>query len=240
MTPMLARIGNLLFRWRNALGPLLFVLALAVGRPHYPFGRADADLAFDLAGALVALAGQALRIVTIGYEYIERGGRNRQVHASTLVQGGVFGHCRNPLYLGNILIAAGFALIVHSWAFYLLVLPFILFAYTAIVAAEEAFLRGKFGPEYTAYCARVNRWWPRWSGWRESVRGMRFNWARVLVKEYNTLFVLLLSLVGLRLWCEWQITGALPAMPYLVTGLACWATSYLLVRSLKKSGRVQA
>lgn len=236
---MLVRIGRQFFRWRNALGPVVFVLALVIGKPHYPFDRSDADIVFDLAGALLALGGEALRILTIGYEYIERGGRDREVYASLLVQGGVFAHCRNPLYLGNILMATGFALIVHSWAFYLLVVPFVLFAYACIVATEEAFLRQKFGTEYDAYRARVNRWWPRWAGWKESVRDMRFNWGRVLVKEYNTLFMLLLALVALRLWCDWRITGSVPPPPYLASGFACWLAGYLLVRGLKKSGRVR-
>jgi hypothetical protein len=68
---------------------------------------------------------------------------------------------------------------------------------------------------------------------------MRFHWGRVLVKEYNTLFVLLLALVGLRLWCQWRITGAVPPEPYAAIGMACWLAGYLVVRSLKKSGRVQ-
>jgi protein-S-isoprenylcysteine O-methyltransferase Ste14 len=235
------KTGNFLFRYRNGIGPVALVLALLVGQPSYPFGRADLDLAFDVAGALVALAGQALRILTIGFEYIERGGRNRQVYASSLVQGGVFGQSRNPLYVGNILICAGLALVVNSWAFYLLMIPFVLLTYFCIVAAEEAFLRDKFGQEYEAYCRRVPRWLPRWSGWQRSTEGMRFNWRRVLVKEYNTVLLLLLSLVALRLWSEYRVIGpgAAPPAVWLLAGLALWMAIYVAVRMLKKSGFVQ-
>jgi protein-S-isoprenylcysteine O-methyltransferase Ste14 len=241
-TFMNQEIGNFLFRYRNALGPLLFLSALVMGQPSYPFGRSDWNGIFDLAGVLCALLGQALRIITIGYEYIERGGKNRQVYASRLVQGGVFGHCRNPLYVGNILMAFGFSLIVHSYAFYIVVVPMILFTYSCIVTAEESFLRTKFGNEYDCYCQRVNRWWLSWKGWRSSIEDMQFNWRRVLVKEYNTLFILIFSLVAVKLWSEYRIVGkdALPPMEVLMEGLLAWLVLYILVRSLKKGGFVRA
>jgi protein-S-isoprenylcysteine O-methyltransferase Ste14 len=236
------KIGKFLFRYRNAIGPILFLLILFVVRPEYPMGRRDLDKLLDGIGVACALLGQALRIVTIGYEYIERGGRDRQVYASKLVQGGVFGQCRNPLYVGNILLAVGFALIVHSYAFYLVVIPLILFSYSCIVAAEEAFLKDKFGNEYEQYCRRVNRWWPRLKGWKQSINGMRFNWSRVLVKEYNTIFIVIISLIGVKLWSDYWIIGpdALPPTEYLTAGLVAWLVLYIIVRSLKKSGYVKA
>jgi protein-S-isoprenylcysteine O-methyltransferase Ste14 len=241
MSKLNARVGNFLFRYRNGLGPLLFLLALLAGRPGFPGGRADLNLLLDCAGIALALAGQLLRIVTIGFEYIERGGRNRQVYASTLVQGGVFALCRNPLYVGNLLLAAGLALVVHSVAFYLLVLPLVSYAYVAIVAAEEAFLGEKFGAEYAQYCRRVNRWLPRLHGWRAAVAGMRFNWRRVLVKEYNTVFVVLLTLAAVKLWADYQVLGspALPPTASMAAAFIAWLGGYLAVRTAKKTGYVK-
>jgi protein-S-isoprenylcysteine O-methyltransferase Ste14 len=237
----MVRIGNFFFRYRNGLFPLAFVLALLVGNPEYPFGRPDVDTAFDLAGVVVALLGEALRALTIGYEYIIRGGRNRQVYAESLVQGGVFAHCRNPLYVGNVLIVLGLALVIHSAAFYLIFIPFVLLAYASIVAAEEVYLRGKFGAEYDDYCRRVNRWWPRWTGFSRSVEGMRFNWGRLVVKEFNTAFVVAAALPGLAIWSNYHVVGAsgLPPTPYLIAGALVWLTLYLAVRTLKKTGRLR-
>jgi protein-S-isoprenylcysteine O-methyltransferase Ste14 len=239
---MHARVGAFLFRYRNALGPVLYLLALLATHPSYPLGRDSLNLLLDVLGILVALLGEALRIVTIGYEYIERGGRERQAYASRLVQGGVFAHCRNPLYLGNILLTLGLALIVHSTAVYLVVLPLVVYAYTAIVAAEEAFLHKTFGAEFEQYCRRVRRWIPSGRGWRTSVAGMRFNWRRVMVKEYNTIFVVLLALVAVKLWSDYQVRGqaVLPSGRSLAVGLACWLAAYVLVRAMKKSGYVKA
>jgi len=237
----MVRLGNFFFRYRNVLFPLAFAVAILAGRPEYPFGRPDMDAAFALAGVVAVLLGETLRVLTIGYEYIIRGGRESKVYAETLVQGGVFSHCRNPMYVGNLLIVLGLTLVSDSESFYLIFIPFAVLAYTSIVAAEEAYLRSKFGAEYDDYCRRVNRWWPRWAGFSRSVEGMRFNWKRVLVKEFNTTFLLVVALVGLELLSEYSIhgTSGLPPTSYLIAGAFVWLSLYLLVRTLKKTGRVR-
>jgi len=237
----MVKLGNFFFRYRNSLFPLAFAVAILAGRPEYPFGRPDMDAAFALAGVVAVLLGETLRVLTIGYEYIIRGGRQSKVYAESLVQGGVFSHCRNPMYVGNLLIVLGLTLVSDSESFYLIFIPFAVIAYTSIVAAEEAYLRSKFGAEYDDYCRRVNRWWPRWAGFSRSVEGMRFNWKRVLVKEFNTTFLLVVALVGLELLSEYSVhgTSGLPPTPYLIVGAFVWLSLYLLVRTLKKTGRVR-
>jgi protein-S-isoprenylcysteine O-methyltransferase Ste14 len=237
----MTKIGQFLFRYRNVLGPVLFLVALALSRPGYAVIAPQLGSALSIAGVVLALLGQLLRMVTIGYEYIVRGGKNKQVYASNLVQGGVFAHCRNPLYVGNILMAVGLALIVHSYAFILLVIPAILFTYACIVAAEESYLLGKFGAEYAEYMLRVNRWLPRLTGLGESTAGMRFNWKRVLVKEYNTTFTLLAAMLALYWWSGYSSGGAveLPSSEAIVAIFVAWVALYLGVRALKKSGYIK-
>jgi protein-S-isoprenylcysteine O-methyltransferase Ste14 len=217
------------------------VVALALSRPGYAVIAPQLGSALSIAGVVLALLGQLLRMVTIGYEYIVRGGKNKQVYASNLVQGGVFAHCRNPLYVGNILMAVGLALIVHSYAFILLVIPAILFTYACIVAAEESYLLGKFGAEYAEYMLRVNRWLPRLTGLGESTAGMRFNWKRVLVKEYNTTFTLLAAMLALYWWSGYSSGGAveLPSSEAIIAIFVAWVALYLGVRALKKSGYIK-
>jgi protein-S-isoprenylcysteine O-methyltransferase Ste14 len=237
----MTQIGQFLFRYRNVLGPVLFLVAMALSLPVYAVIAPQWGGAFLAAGVLIAVLGQLLRMVTIGYEYIVRGGKNKQAYASNLVQGGVFAHCRNPLYVGNILVAVGLALIVHSYAFILIVIPAILVTYACIVAAEESYLLGKFGGEYADYMQRVRRWLPRLSGFGESTAGMRFNWKRVLVKEYNTTFTLLAAMLALYWWSKFSAGGAseLPSGPAIGEIFVAWVTLYLGVRALKKSGYVK-
>ncbi|MGH8507465.1 MAG: methyltransferase family protein, partial [Gammaproteobacteria bacterium] len=99
---MIIRIGNFLFHYRNALFPVVYMLLVFESQPLLASYRLAAILGF-----LVALTGQLMRAVTIGLEYIKRGGLNRQVYAEKLVQGGMFAHCRNPLYVGNVMILLG-------------------------------------------------------------------------------------------------------------------------------------
>lgn len=98
----MVKIGNFLFHYRNGLFPVVYLLLFFKSRPVMGNYRLAAATGFA-----VALLGQLLRALTIGLEYIIRGGRNRQVYAEQLVQGGIFAHCRNPLYVGNFLILIG-------------------------------------------------------------------------------------------------------------------------------------
>ena len=231
------RIGNLLFHYRNALFPLVYALFIFRSQPFTHNYR----LAFFL-GFLVALAGQFLRAATIGLEYIIRGGRNRQVYAEGLVQGGMFAHCRNPLYVGNFLILLGLGIASNSLLFLSLGIPFFVFAYAAIIAAEEDYLRNKFGEEFTRYCARVNRLVPRFSGIGRTLTGMRFNWRRLITAEYGSTFIWLAALILISLKNAW-LTGEYRADRPLVWAL--WiclilvTAAYGIARFLKKNGRLE-
>ncbi|MGE0388157.1 MAG: isoprenylcysteine carboxylmethyltransferase family protein [Gammaproteobacteria bacterium] len=178
--------GDWLFKYRNRVFPVV-LFALLLGLPPVAFGGSvAADRWVDLAGLLIACAGQALRVVVIGLEYIKRGGVNKRIHADTLVIGGMFAHCRNPLYVGNLLIFAGLFVIHNNPWVYLLAGTYFGTAYWALVLAEEHFLRGRFGAEYEDYCRRVPRWTLRTDGLGETLRSMRFNWRRVVQKDHGT------------------------------------------------------
>jgi protein-S-isoprenylcysteine O-methyltransferase Ste14 len=194
----LERIGGFFFRRRNLVFTLV-LFGLLVGLRPVPFGGSPAlDRWMDVAGFGIALLGQALRVAVIGYAYIVRGGRQGKVYADRLVTEGFFNHARNPLYLGNLLVLAGLFMIHNNPWGYLIGLPIFLFAYAAIVAAEEAYLGRQFGAEYREYCRRVPRWVPDFRGLRRTVAGMEFNWQRVLVKEYNATYTWLAAVLGIQ------------------------------------------
>jgi protein-S-isoprenylcysteine O-methyltransferase Ste14 len=73
---------------------------------------------------------------------------------------GPYAHVRNPLYLGSILIAAGFGVALMSWPFAVVLAVFFLLIYVPVIASEERFLRDTF-LEFEWYCARVPRLIPR-------------------------------------------------------------------------------
>jgi protein-S-isoprenylcysteine O-methyltransferase Ste14 len=73
---------------------------------------------------------------------------------------GPYAHTRNPLYLGSMLMAAGFALALLSWPIALVLAAGFFVIYVPVIASEERFLRATF-PEFDAYCRRVPRLFPR-------------------------------------------------------------------------------
>ena len=77
-----------------------------------------------------------------------------------LTQTGPYAYTRNPLYLGSILIAAGFAAALMSWPVGAMLAAMFLIIYVPVIASEERFLRSTF-PDFDAYCGRVPRLVPR-------------------------------------------------------------------------------
>jgi protein-S-isoprenylcysteine O-methyltransferase Ste14 len=73
---------------------------------------------------------------------------------------GPYAHTRNPLYLGSMLIAAGFAVALLSWPVALVLACGFVAIYVPVITAEEHFLRGAF-PGFDEYCRRVPRLIPR-------------------------------------------------------------------------------
>lgn len=232
-------LGHKLFRTRNALFPLVLLPVALLSRPRPFLGSARWDVVLDVVGLLVACAGQGLRVLVIGLQYIERGGLKRRIHASRLVQGGLFAHSRNPLYVGNLGMIVGVSLIHHGVAMYVVVIPFFLLAYSAIVAAEEEFLRREFGAEYEDYCRRVPRFFPRLSGLGATVRSMRFDWRRVARKEYVTLLYFATMTLGALAWERIAWHGVRAHRTELVVLAALWCTAvagFVAIRLKKKAG----
>jgi Phospholipid methyltransferase len=73
---------------------------------------------------------------------------------------GPYAWVRNPLYLGSILIAAGFAVALLSWAVALALAVMFVAIYVPVIVSEERFLRSTF-PGFDAYCRQVPRLIPR-------------------------------------------------------------------------------
>jgi protein-S-isoprenylcysteine O-methyltransferase Ste14 len=233
----MVKIGRFLFHYRNGIFPLVYALLVLKSPPLLPDFRVAAVLGF-----LVAFSGQALRAVTIGLDYIIRGGKNRQVYAEKLVTGGLFTHCRNPLYVGNLTIMLGVGIAANSVWFICIAMPFFLFAYRAIVAAEEDFLRNKFGKEFDDYCARVDRFLPNFSGITQTLSGMQFNWRRLISAEYGSTFVWMMAviLVTLKnLYLAGQYANAQILVAILWLALVLVILAYAVARFLKKTRRLE-
>ena len=226
-------IGDFFFKWRNQIFPL-FMLSLIIVPPAQGAACGIDEYLLDIVGILAMLAGEALRIGVVGLKYIRRGGLKKKVYADDLVTGGFFTVCRNPLYVGNILISVG-ALLIHAQPVLMVGgIAATLFIYVAIVATEENFLRNKFGAAYDAYCADVNRWLPNLARLPAASGGMAFNLRRVVAKEYPTAAGVAVGIIVLQIHEEYRIGGVVPQMSWVA--IAVVIAVVLGVRTAKKAG----
>lgn len=239
----MVQIGNFFFKYRNWLFIIFYALLFVPNVPQLftekNFGP-NYYLYPLIIGLVITVAGQAIRGATIGLAYIIRGGKNKKVYAEDLVTTGIFSHCRNPLYVGNILMLAGVGVLSNSLLYVVIMIPFFLFVYQAIVLAEENFLRNKFGEQFNNYCVNVNRWVPRLSGLSKTFSGMRFNWKRYINKEHTTTFIWLCGIVLLLLFYYPQLThyNEHYRNGLLIIVLSFLLLIYVLIRVAKKSGKL--
>jgi protein-S-isoprenylcysteine O-methyltransferase Ste14 len=96
-----------------------------------------------LAGALIALLGEGIRIWAAGH--LEKG---REVTSS-----GPYAFTRHPLYLGSSMIALGLAVASASVLVAVIVIGYMALTLTAAIRTEEAHLTEKFGAAYPDYRA---------------------------------------------------------------------------------------
>ena len=125
--------------WPIAIGGYGFTLALALG------------LVLLLLGVSLAAWGilelQASRTTFWPWKIPRR-----------LVTSGPFRFSRNPLYVAQLLILAGIAIMANSlWVASGVPVLFVLLD-RLVVVREEAVIKGAFGTEFSAYTVRVRRW----------------------------------------------------------------------------------
>lgn len=236
-------IGNFFFKYRNWLFIIFYALLFVPYVPQLFTAKYFGENYYwypIIIGLIITIAGQAIRGATIGLAYIIRGGKDKKVYAEDLVTTGIFAHCRNPLYVGNILMIAGVGILSNSLLYVIIMIPFFLFIYQAIVLAEEKFLRNKFGEQFNNYCARANRWFPNLKGIGNTFSGMHFNWKRYVAKEHTTTFIWLCGIVLLLLFYYPQLThnDAHLRNTLLIITLSFLLLIYIFIRVIKKSGRL--
>jgi protein-S-isoprenylcysteine O-methyltransferase Ste14 len=101
-------------------------------------------------GAVLVIPGLVVRALASGHVQ-----KNEQ-----LITSGPYAYTRNPLYLGSLILAAGFALAARSWWIAAAMALFFLAIYVPVIREEEAFLRERF-PQFNDYARDVPRLLPR-------------------------------------------------------------------------------
>ncbi len=219
----MVKFGNWVFHNRNWFFATLYVTMFI------PSFTLTDDLSIQIGlGLTIFLFGVMSRGITIGLEYIVRGGLYRQIYADKLVTSGIYSICRNPMYFGNILILLGVGIFSNSALFVFLTIPIFMILYAAIILAEQSFLENKFGEEYNLYTKNVNAIIPGFTKIKEAFKGQEFNLKKVIRKEYNSFFLYLGGLLLLLLYQK-----HISLIYFLIIGIIL-LVSYLTIRVLKK------
>lgn len=154
-------------RIRVPLGFVFAAVFLVLARPGWE------SLAVSL---LLVLPGLWLRGYAAGYVK-----KNEELTTT-----GPYAYTRNPLYLGSMLIAFGFAAASQSWILTLLLAALFFAIYLPTIRSEEQFLRGHFSA-FAAYAQQVPRLFPRITPAPTTAPAAAFSRERYLHhREYNS------------------------------------------------------
>jgi protein-S-isoprenylcysteine O-methyltransferase Ste14 len=114
---------------------------------------------------------------------------------------GPYAYTRNPLYLGSLLMATGFAIAARSWWIGAVLVAMFFAIYLPVIFGEETFLRQKF-PEFEEYAKRVPRILPRITPYAGDATNSSAEFSADLYikhREYNALLGALVVTLGLAL-----------------------------------------
>lgn len=146
-----------------------------------------------LLGSVLVIPGLVLRALASGHVL-----KNEQLATS-----GPYAYTRNPLYLGSLILACGFAVASRSWWVVLGIVGLFFTIYVPVIRSEEAFLRNRF-PEFEDYARRVPSLLPRLRRFRNASDS--FSWSLYLKhREYNALLgavVIAAALVAKMIWLK--------------------------------------
>jgi protein-S-isoprenylcysteine O-methyltransferase Ste14 len=130
---------------------------------------------FLLLGLAITIPGIWLRALASGHV------RKNEALATS----GPYAYTRNPLYLGSMIIAAGFVVAACSWWIMAVAVIFFLAVYVPVIRGEEEYLRSRF-PGFEKYAKEVPRLLPRVS--RGSSEKGSFSWELYKKhREYNAI-----------------------------------------------------
>jgi protein-S-isoprenylcysteine O-methyltransferase Ste14 len=165
--------------------PLSFVFAIAYVWLAHPTKTSL------MAGGLLLLPGILVRGLASGHVQKDR----------ELTTSGPYAYTRNPLYLGSLILAAGFVVAARSWWIPSILLVIFIVIYVPVIAGEERYLRQTFSgyEDYARHVPRFAMRLTRYGDQRGAFSSKRY-WKH---REYNVLVgcaVVLAVLVVKLVW----------------------------------------
>ncbi|PWT79706.1 MAG: hypothetical protein C5B57_13430, partial [Blastocatellia bacterium] len=182
-----------LFRQRTWI-PLPLAVTLLLVRPDQ---GPHSPLAVGV-GVAIVLGAEMLRLWAV--RHIGAVSRTRSDRLGPLVRSGPFAFIRNPLYVANIALWSGFAVMARLIWLVPVFIAVLGLEYHAIVRWEEQLLEARRGDEYRTYVQQVPRWIPTFRllpG--PSGVGLADSWRDTLFSERGTLIAIAVGCLAIWL-----------------------------------------
>lgn len=237
----MVRQGNWLFRWRSYLPLILLPVAILVfqnsGWMTQLFGE-TVEEAYDYLCLVIAFAGLAVRVATVGFVPAGTSGRNTTAqNAKALNTTGFYSQMRHPLYFANFLVFIAFVLMFKSLIFTLFATVAYFIYYERIMLAEENFLDGLYGRQFREWAQATPAFLPRLSGW--VAPSLPFSWRAAAGREFHTVLLIVAVFFLIELLEGTLVDGHplgiwMRREPFWSWLLMSGAAVYLLVRLVKK------
>jgi protein-S-isoprenylcysteine O-methyltransferase Ste14 len=225
-------LGRWLFRWRSYL-PLLLLAGLAGLDFVGPAPSEALRRGLQAAGFVVGGLGLFVRLWAAGQ--IRPGTSSRgtkEIAAAELNTDGLYSVVRHPLYLGNLLLWLGVALIGARPGGVLLTGLVFWPYYGRIMRVEDDFLRSTFGARFEAWAARTPALLPRLSGFVGSE--LPYSFRAALGRDYQAIYAFVAAGFALEVVRSLAMgDGWRPGQPwwlYLGVGSLLYVTLHLLAR----------
>jgi len=143
-------------KWRKPASAFVATIGMLAALLTVPIGLGYGWHELMELGGFVLLCMAALgRIWSLAYI---AGRKNRE-----LCQSGPYSLTRNPLYFFSFIGVVGFTLAVQNVLLGGLAAPAFLIYYAFVIRGEETRLQQLHGDNFTEYCLRVPRFWPRFA-----------------------------------------------------------------------------
>jgi protein-S-isoprenylcysteine O-methyltransferase Ste14 len=225
------KVGNVLFKWRSFTPIPLIALVFIIFKPVNLYEK---NIILNLAGLLISILGESIRIIAVGYSFTGTSGRETFLRADALNTTGIYAIVRNPLYIGNFLMFTGIVIAFSNVLAILVFAVFLILQYYFIILAEENFLKGKYGEPFEAYCCQVRRIMPTFKNYKRNQNP--FSLKKVLFKENDSIFNMLMMFLLVLLYKERVFNGRIDQLiTYIIPG-GILAALYVMIKIIKKRG----
>ena len=142
-------------------------------------------------GIIIILVGALIRLWAT--KHIGRRMPWMKKKGKILIKTGPYAIVRNPLYIGNIIIATGLSIFSELIWIVPLIILYLFILYHLVALFEEKKLLKRWGTEYSTYLSEVPRWIPNLKGLNLAKSG-GFKWWDAIRAEIPSVYVCLLAI----------------------------------------------